>query len=207
MDERVHAPAVARNREPLREVLHTLLAPSSDVLEIASGTGEHGAFFVHHIPGLTWQPSDRDDNLFPSILAWAAFFHTDRVTQPLRLDVTHPLPWSASQYDAIFNANLLHISPWDACVGLLRGAGKHLSPSGQLILYGPYQLGDTPMEESNARFDATLRARDPRWGVRNLDAVATEAQHAGLVLDRCIPMPANNHTVVFVRDVTDLKEG
>ena len=199
IDERVHAPAVARNREPLREVLSTLLSPPNRVLEIASGTGEHGAFFVHHLPGLTWQPSDKDDNLFPSILAWAAFFHTDRVAQPLRLDITHPLPSSVCEYDTIFNANMLHISPWETCVGLMLSAGKYLPPGGQLILYGPYQLGDIPMEESNTLFNATLRARDPRWGIRNLDTVVTEAQRAGLELDQCIPMPANNHTVVFMQ--------
>lgn len=195
-DARRHAPAVARNRGPLLDVLSRLLPQRGTVLEVASGTGEHAAFFAAALPGLVWQPSERDVLAFGSIAAWTE--GVPNVRAPLLLDAAQD-PWPVGTVDAVFCANLVHIAPWSACLGLLRGAGHHLATDGLLVLYGPYTIGGRHTAPSNAAFDEDLRRRDPSFGVRDLDAVADAARVQGLTLRERIPMPANNQTLVFVR--------
>lgn len=200
-DHRRHAPAAERNRGPILDVLRRVLPARGTVLEIASGTGQHVAHFAAALPDLTWQPSDRDDADFASIVAWCVDAGARNTLPPLVLDVTRE-PWPVGQLDAIFNANMIHISPWQTCLGLMRGAGRHLSTDGVLVLYGPYKLGGTHTAPSNAAFDDDLRTRDPRWGVRDLDEVARVARDEGLVLDERVSMPANNLTVIFRRSAS-----
>jgi hypothetical protein len=195
---RQHAPAAERNRGPILDVLRRVLPARGTALEIASGTGQHVAFFAAALPGLTWQPSDRDDDGFGSIVAWCDDARVANVLPPVRLDVTAEA-WPVATVDAIFNANMIHISPWATCVGLMRGAGRHLSADGVLVTYGPYKIAGAHTAPSNAAFDADLRARDPAWGVRDLEAVVEVAAANGLALAERVAMPANNATLVFRR--------
>jgi len=200
MDHRRHAPAAERNREAILDVLRRVLPARGAVLEIASGTGQHVAHFAAALPDLTWQPSDRDDGDFESIVAWTEHAAVSNVRPPLLLDVTAEA-WPVATVDAVCNANMIHISPWHTCLGLMRGAGLHLARDGVLVLYGPYRIAGAHTAPSNAAFDADLRARDPSWGVRDLEAVAEVAAAHGLDLAEHVTMPANNLTLVFRRAV------
>jgi hypothetical protein len=203
----LHFPATARNRGPLLEVLRRVLPAHGPgtVLEIASGSGEHVVHFAAALPHLQWQPSEVDDTNLASIAAWITA--TGRgieaggnVHPPVRLDAAAPAEaWPVAEVTAIFSANMIHIAPWEACLGLVRGAGRQLAPGGLLILYGPYRIGGVHTAPSNAAFDLDLRARDPRWGVRDLEAVAELAAGCGLRLEERIDMPANNQTLIFRR--------
>jgi hypothetical protein len=205
-----HAPATARNRGPLLEVLRRVL-PIDDarrgprlVLEIASGSGEHVVHFAAALSTLQWQPSDVDDANLASIAAWIAASGCGtsaggNVRDPIRLDATAEAWPVTTPLDVIFNANMIHIAPWAACVGLLRGAGQHLGPQGLLILYGPYRIGGQHTAPSNAAFDLDLRGRNPSWGVRDLEAVVALAADNGLALQERVEMPANNQTLIFQR--------
>lgn len=197
-DRRLYAAATQRNREPILAVLRRVLPQSARVLEVASGTGEHAVFFASALPHTHWQPSDCDDECLDSIAAWAASAGCTNVAPPLRLDVTAET-WPVGEFDAIFSANMIHIAPWQACVGVMRGAGAHLASGGLLIVYGPFKLGGEHTAPSNAAFDADLRRRDPAWGVRNLEDVIAEARKNQLVFEERVAMPANNQTVVFRR--------
>jgi SAM-dependent methyltransferase len=200
-DLRRRAPAVSRNRQPILDVLARVLPARGTVLEIASGTGEHVVFFAAALPSLVWQPSERDDEAFGSVVAWTEAEALANVRAPIRLDVTAH-PWPVETVDAIVNANMIHIAPWEACVGLMRGAGRHLAPGAVLVLYGPYRIGGQHTAASNAAFDADLRRRDPTWGVRDLEAVVETARVHGLALQERVAMPANNQTLVFTRAIT-----
>ena len=169
MSPRQHAPATARNREPILEVCRRVLPPAGTVLEIASGTGEHAVWLAEQLPGLVWQPSDLDEGALGSIAAWIAHTGAANVRPPLRLDVCEGR-WPVAEVDAVFNANMIHIAPPEACEGLMRGAGRVIVPRGVLVLYGPFRMGGVHTAPSNAAFDADLRERDPRWGVRDLEA-------------------------------------
>ncbi len=198
-DPRRDAPATARNREPILEVLARLLPDPALVLEVASGTGQHGAFFASRLPHLEWQPSEPEAEAFASIEAWAEEARAAsgaRLRTPLRLDAREAR-WPIDRCDAVFNANMIHISPWEVCLGLLAGAGRILSSGGPLILYGPYRIAGAHTAESNAAFDASLRGRDPSWGVRDLEDVQAAAAAHGLAFDERIAMPANNQLVVL----------
>lgn len=198
MADRQLWPAAERNRAPILEVLRRVLPAEGDVLEIASGSGQHAAYFSAALPGLRWQPSEAKAELLVSIQAWASDGGT--VLPPVLLDVTAEL-WSLprARYDAIYNANMIHIAPFDVCHALLRGAAAHLAPGAPLVLYGPFKLGGAHTAESNAAFDAKLRADDPRWGVRDLDEVSAIAAQHGLTLRERVQMPANNQIVIFSR--------
>ena len=199
-DARRHAPAAERNREPILGVLRRVLPARGVVLEIASGTGQHVAHFAATLRDPAFQPSDRTDQDFASIRAWSAAAKLTNVRAPIVLDVTaDPWPDAVDTVDAILNANMIHIAPWEACLGLMRGAGAHLAPGGVLVTYGPYKRGGVHTAPTNEAFDLDLRARDPRWGVRDLDDVARVAAEHGLVLEERVAMPANNLTVVFRR--------
>ena len=192
-----HAPAAERNRGPIAEVLRDVLPASGTVLEIASGTGEHAAYFAGLFPHLTWQPSDADPDALNSIEAWAADGNAPNLRPALMLDAAGTWPVEAA--DAVLCINMTHISPWTATAGLLRGAGRVLPAGGPLVLYGPYRRAGVSTAESNEAFDRSLRARNPDWGLRALEDVAAEAEAQGLELERVVEMPANNVTAVFRR--------
>lgn len=196
MPERRHAPATQRNREPILEVLRTVLPATGTVLEIASGSGEHAVYFAAALPTLVFQPSDIDASALASIQAWIAESGLPNVSPPLRLDVTDQR-WPTDPVAAIFSANMIHIAPPEATVGLMAGAARHLLPGGVLVVYGPFRIDGAHTAPSNAAFDADLRARDPRWGVRDLEWVRDLAAGHGLTLEQRLPMPANNQTLVF----------
>lgn len=195
-DPRRYAPAAARNRDPILDVLRRVLPASGLVLEIASGTGEHVAHFASALPDLDWQPSDCDPALFPSIVAHGVETGVGNVLPPLPLEAT-AVDWPVSHVDAMVCINMIHIAPWAACAGLLRGAGRVLAAGGVLYLYGPYRIGGRHTGDGNAAFDAWLRGQDPAWGVRDLAEVTTLAASHGLVLAETVAMPADNLSVVL----------
>lgn len=199
MDAKHHAPATARNREPIREVLARELPPRGTVLEIASGSGEHAIHFARAFSALTWQPSDASERALASIAAWRADAALPNLQPPIALDVTAS-PWPLAAADAIVCINLLHISPWEASLGLFAGAARLLSPGSLLYLYGPYRFSGVFTSASNADFDRSLRDRDPRWGVRDVDDLATVAHSHGFTLRDTVAMPANNHSLLFRAD-------
>jgi hypothetical protein len=195
-DERRSAPATLRNRGPILDVLGPLLPERGLVLEIASGTGEHVVHFARHLPALRWQPSDPSPDARASIAAWAAAEGAGNVLPPLALDAASQ-PWPIAHADAVMCINMIHISPWAATEGLMRGAARVLSAGQPLYLYGPYRRPGRVLEPGNAAFDADLRRRDSRWGLRDLDAVAACGEAQGLTLERIVEMPANNLSVIL----------
>jgi SAM-dependent methyltransferase len=190
-----HAPATARNREPLADVLREVLPASGTVLEIASGTGEHAAYFAGLFPHLKWQPSDSDPDAIASIEAWQADSGAGNLLAPVLLDAAGTWPLDAA--DAILCVNMVHISPWSATLGLLSGAGRVLPAGAPLILYGPYRRAGVATAPSNEAFDESLRSRNPDWGLRALEDVVGEAEANGLRFERVVEMPANNVTAVL----------
>lgn len=196
-----HAPATARNRDPILTVLRQWLPPQGLVLEIASGTGEHAVFFAENLTGCDWQPSDAEPAALASIAAWRAQAGLVNLRPPLRLDVCDDL-WPVERADAMVCANMIHIAPWDCALGLMAGAGRVLGTGGVLVLYGPFKQGGRHTALSNQAFDADLKARNPHWGVRDLEAVDVAAQAAGLGHMETVAMPANNLCVVWRRRST-----
>ena len=197
-EERVKqsAPATERNREPIVEVLRQLLPDRGLALEIASGTGEHIMHFAGLFPKLLWQPSDAEPAALRSIQAWRDEAGLFNLLPPVSLDV-RAAQWPVTEADAILCINMVHISPWSATAGLMRGAALLLPPGSPLYLYGPYLQDDVETAPSNLAFDSDLRARNPEWGLRRLEAVVAEAEGQGFGLDRVVPMPANNLSVIF----------
>jgi hypothetical protein len=193
------APAVARNRDPILAVLRDVLPAAGTVLEIASGTGEHAIHFAAALPHLVWQPTDPDAEARGSIAAHAARAGLANLLPPLELDASAPI-WPVTRADALASINMIHISPWRATQGLMAGAARVLPAGAPLYLYGPYRRHGLHTAPSNAAFDASLRARDPEWGVRDLDEVVALAAGHGLVLQRTVAMPANNLSVIFRRN-------
>lgn len=189
--ERLYFPATAENRQAIWGVLAPLVASApGPILEIASGSGEHLAYFRHLSPQASWQGSDPDAQHRASIQAWNPTF-----APPLDLDATS---WSSPEiWGGLVAINLLHISPWEATVGLFRGAARHLHPQGWLYLYGAYLRKDRPNAPSNLAFDRSLRQQDPAWGVRWLEDVVAEAELHHLRLDSITDMPANNFSLIF----------
>ena len=192
---RRQAPAAARNVGPIGDVLADWLPAKGLVLEIASGTGEHALAFAQRFPTLDWQPSDPDPQALASIMAWQAEGPANLIP-PLGLDVCEA-DWPVSQADAILCINMVHISPWEASLGLLDGAARLLPYGGALILYGPWLEAAVEAAPSNLAFDQTLKARDPRWGLRRVEDFAAEAALRGLVLAGRRAMPANNIMLRF----------
>lgn len=197
-DERQFSPAAERNKGPILDVLRRALPKSGLVLEIASGTGQHVAHFAANLPGLEWQPSDPNAACHASINGWVREARLDNVRPPLTLDAAQE-PWPVEHADAIVCINMVHISPWAATEGLMQGAAKRLPPNGVLYLYGPYRRGGAHTAPSNAEFGASLKARNPEWGVRNLEDVTALAAAHGLDFVETVDMPANNLSVVFQR--------
>ncbi|WP_343712679.1 DUF938 domain-containing protein [Inquilinus sp.] len=197
-DHRQQAPSAARNRDPILAVLRRVLPPAGTVLEIASGTGEHGVHFAQALPGLTFQPSDPNPDARLSIAAWVADSGLANLRPPLELDVTSPA-WPVTAADAVLCINMIHISPWASTEGLMRGAASILPPGAPLYLYGPYRRTGVATAPSNEAFDRDLRQRNPAWGLRELEAIAAVAAAAGFSSPEVTEMPANNLSVVFRR--------
>jgi SAM-dependent methyltransferase len=191
-------PAPERNKQPILSVLQRVLPRGGTLLELASGTGQHANYFAEQLPNWTFQPSDVEAANLASISAWVRESALPNLREPLRIDVCSD-DWAVPPVDAIYNANLIHIAPWEAAVGLLRGAARHLLPHGVLVLYGPYRIAGQHTAPSNQSFDEDLKRRDPRFGVRDLEAVVSLAAQHGLELRERVEMPANNQTLVLAR--------
>lgn len=194
-----HAPATLRNRGPILEVLKAVLPEAGGVLEVGAGTGEHAVYFAAALPAIRWQPTDPDLEALASITAYASDAGLANLPPPLQLDArARPWPSMADvMFDAVVAINVIHISPWEACCGLITGAVAALKPGGLLYLYGPYKRDGRHTAPSNALFDQQLRDADPAWGVRDLADVLALAADAGLTFDREVAMPANNLSVVL----------
>ncbi len=197
-DDKRHAPATLRNRDAIAAVLGEWLPATGTVLEVASGSGEHIVHFAATFPALNWQPSDPDPAGLVSIAAWSAEAELANIAPPLALDASAG-DWSIDCADAILCINMVHISPWAATLGLLAGAARLLPSGAPLILYGPYVEPDVPTADSNLAFDASLRMRDPAWGLRHSDDVKAAAAAVGLTFAARRAMPANNLMLLFRR--------
>ena len=200
--ERLSSASTARNRDPILAVLRELLTDAGMVLEIASGTGEHGIYMAAHLPHIVWQPSDPDETSRRSIEAWRLTTGVENLRPPLDVDTTAK-NWATRAAArmgaapvAVVCCNMIHIAPWEAAQGLIAGAGELVTGDGVLYLYGPYSRGGH-MVPSNESFDRHLRTQNPRWGVRALEEVEALATQAGFSLERTVDMPANNLSVCF----------
>jgi Protein of unknown function (DUF938) len=192
------APATERNRDAIVAVLREVLPETGTMLEIASGTGEHIVHFAEAFPQLHWQPSDYDEAGLASISAWSADSGCANILSPLHIDAMAP-DWPIQAADGMLCINMIHIAPWEAAEGLFARAGRLLTIGAPLYLYGPYLEADVPTAESNAAFDASLKSRNAAWGLRHLDDIAELAERNGFVLERRIDMPANNLSLVFIK--------
>jgi SAM-dependent methyltransferase len=190
-----HAPATARNRQPILDVLQSHLPADGLVLEVASGSGEHTAHFAQALPGLAFQPTDPNPAARASIDEWATSLGLANVRPALALDAAADA-WPVERADAIVCINMVHISPWQATVGLVRGASRLLGPGGLLFLYGPYFRAGVPTAPSNAAFDRELRAQNAAWGLRDLAAIAELLGEHGFTPPLVVEMPSNNLSVI-----------
>ncbi len=197
-EARRSAPHVGRNTGPILEVLRGSLPGRGLVLEVASGSGEQSVAFARAFSKLLWQPSDPDPAALASIQAWRNSEALFNLLPPVELDA-RATGWPIASAEAVVCINMVHISPWSAAEGLMHGAGRLLEAGAPLYLYGPYRQLGVETAASNEAFDQSLRSRNPEWGLRNLEDVAAEAERHGLVLERTIPMPANNLSVIFRR--------
>jgi SAM-dependent methyltransferase len=193
------APAAERNRQPILDVLRRVLPPAGLVLEVASGTGQHAIFFSERLPALQWQPTDASPEALQSIGAWVDDAARDNLLAPLDLDVRSP-QWPISQADALLCINMIHISPWEATEALFQGASQLLEGGAPLITYGPYRLHGEHTAPSNAAFDQSLRSRNARWGLRDIDELSELGRKTGFALQERVGMPANNMTLVWKRE-------
>jgi hypothetical protein len=194
----LQSPAAERNKQPIAEVLAHVLPPTGLVLEIASGTGQHAEHFARALPALTWLPSEADAAMLPALAERVRRAALPNLDPPLALDVHGALP-ALGRVAAVLCINMIHIAPWSACEALLKHASALLEPGAPLVLYGPFMRDGVHTAPSNAAFDASLRARNPAWGVRDLTDVDGLARLCGFDLQVTIAMPANNLTVVWRR--------
>ncbi|MGB0679068.1 MAG: DUF938 domain-containing protein [Polyangiales bacterium] len=197
-DARRHSAAAERNQQPLLAAFKARLAEQARVLEIASGTGQHAAFFSAAMPGWQWQPTDADPEHFDSIRAWRQAHAAGSVAEPLSLDV-QAQPWPVCSADAVVAINLLHISPWPCTAALFAGARSVLKPGRPLFVYGPFREGGQHISASNADFEQWLLRLDARYGVRDIAEVSAAAEAQGFALAERAVMPANNRLLVFRR--------
>jgi hypothetical protein len=197
-DDRQYAPATMRNREFILDVLRDVLPMSGAILEIASGSGEHVVHCARNLPSVVFQPSDPDPDARLSVAAWVKATGVTNVRAPIALDASSPV-WPIASADGIICINMTHISPWEATLGLIKGAAAILPPASPLYLYGPYIRGGFATAPSNQAFDQNLRDRNPNWGLRDLEAVAAMARSVGFSAPVITEMPANNLSVVFRR--------
>lgn len=198
-DAKRHAPATLRNREPILAVLQRVLPPDGLILELNSGSGEHAAYMGPKLAPRRWQPSDIDASARASIAAYVADCGAENVLPPLHIDTTQEI-WPVDEAAAIISINMLHIAPWEACLGLLDGAQRLLTAGkGVLYLYGPFKRDGSHTAPSNQAFDQSLRSQNPSWGVRDLGDVVAEAEKRGLQLQEIVEMPSNNLSVIFAK--------
>lgn len=193
-DLRQSSPAALRNRDAILDALRPVLPPAGLVLEVASGTGEHVAHFAAALPRLDFQPSDPDPARRASIDAWCAGLAN--VRPAIALDAAAS-PWPIGRADVVYCANMIHIAPWRACEGLFGSADPARFCAQALVLYGPFRVNNAHIGPNNAGFDAELRARNPAWGIRDLEAVSELAQRSGFAAPEITAMPANNLLLVF----------
>lgn len=198
-DARRYAPSAARNRDAILMTLSPYLPVSGSVLEVASGSGEHIVHFAAAHPLLTFQPSDPDPDGRASTDAWARHLRLTNVAPAMELDVAQSVHASV-RADVVICINMIHIAPWQAAIGLMRNAASVLQKGGILYLYGPYRRNGEHTSPSNAAFDTDLKSRNPAWGIRDLEAVATLARDHGFSVPNVEAMPANNFSLIFVRD-------
>lgn len=202
------SPAAERNKHAILETMQQILPSAGWLLEVASGTGQHAAWLASHMRGWQWQPTEFNSAALPTIAAWARQAAAANVRPPCLLNVVEA-QWPsddetlastfAQPFDAMYCANMVHIAPWAACVGLLAGASRHLAPHGLLLIYGPFFEKTVASAPSNLEFHASLQQQNAEWGLRDLEAVQEEAARAGLELKERIAMPANNLMLVFER--------
>ena len=197
-DHRQYAPATVRNRDFILYVLREVLPTTGIILEVASGSGEHIIHFARNLPRLIFQPSDPEPDARLSVADWVKATRVTNVRAPIVLDASQSF-WPIASVDGIICINMIHISPWDATVGLIGGAVAILPPGSPLYLYGPYKRKGFATAPSNEAFDRNLRDRNPTWGLRDLEAVAAIAQSVGFSVPAVTEMPANNLSVVFRR--------
>jgi cyclopropane fatty-acyl-phospholipid synthase-like methyltransferase len=198
-DRRMFSPSAARNLAPILEVLKRVLPAHGAVLEIGCGTGEHAVYFAEAMPNLTWCPSDPDSEARVSTASWITFTGLSNVRAPLDIDVC-ARAWGVEHmapFDALVSLNMVHIAPWAASLGLFAGAGRLLCAGGLLVLYGPFMRDGAHNAPSNAAFDASLKARNPSWGLRDIADLERAGESSGLILRETIEMPANNMSLVF----------
>jgi SAM-dependent methyltransferase len=190
-------PAPERNKGPILEVLERVLPRKGTLLEIASGTGQHAVHFARHLPELVVQPSDVDPENLASIRAWVKEAALPNLREPLVIDVR--ADWGVERVEAVFNANMIHIAPWECALALFEGVGRVLARDGVFVLYGPFRISGAHTAPSNEAFDLSLKSRDGGWGVRDLDDLLPLARKEGLAFRERVAMPANNQCLVFVR--------
>ncbi len=193
-----HAPATLRNREPILAALRRLLPESARVLEIGSGTGEHAAFFCDAMQTWTWQPTDPSPSAVASIDAHRRTAGSSGLLPALALDA-RATDWPPGPYDAVFSANVIHISTWAVCLGILDGASRALEPDGMLLLYGPFRFDEVFLADSNAKFHARLQTENPEWGVRDVSDLTAAARVRGFAEPKRLELPASNHLLAFAR--------
>jgi cyclopropane fatty-acyl-phospholipid synthase-like methyltransferase len=200
-DFRLHAPATAKNREPILKVVARLVPPGATVLEVGSGSGEHAVHIGAHLPELSWQPSDPDPTMRASIAAWIAHAHVDNVAQPAAIDCGAPDWWLdvTGAPDLIIAINMIHIVAQPVVDGLLEGAGRLLRQGGLLAFYGAFTFNGDYTANSNKSFDHMLRQQNPAWGLRDLNHISAVAARHDVALDEIVAMPSNNHMLVFKR--------
>lgn len=192
------SPAAERNKSFIFEALNPYLPRGARVLEIASGTGQHAAYICQQRPDIVWQPTDPDPLALQSIESFRLELELNAMLEPLAFNIMGDRPSAiAGPYDLLVNINMIHISPWKACLGLLDNSAELLKTNGTLYFYGPFFQKDVETAPSNIDFDRSLRKRDPLWGLRNLDDVVSEAERRGFRLQKVLPMPANNLSVIF----------
>jgi hypothetical protein len=202
MAEKRVAPAAERNKEPILEVLREVLPAQGLVLEVASGSGQHAAFFARALANLTWQPSDADEGALASIRAYCEEAALGNLLSPILLDA-NSTSWPIERADAVVSINMIHIAPWAACLGLCDGSARILPTEAPLVLYGPFVIDGDFIAPSNVEFDRRLRSENAAWGVRELRDVERAAVERGFRLDRVVARPANNQIVVFRRSKRD----
>ncbi len=200
---RRRAPATERNREPILSVLKRILPREGNILEIASGTGEHAVYFAPRIAPCTWLPSDPNPELRQSIKAWCDAASIENIAAPVEIDARENVWAPENDTDlqgsirAVVCINMIHIAPWEACLGLMAGAARILGSGSTLYLYGPFKRHGTHTSKSNEAFDEQLKSQNPEWGVRDLETVETVAHSHGFSLQETVQMPANNLSVIF----------
>jgi hypothetical protein len=191
------APAALRNREPIAAVLADWLPDKGTILEIASGTGEHAIRFAERFPELDWQPSDLHPDALNSIRAWREEMGLGNLRDPLIIDAAAS-DWPIERADAVLSINMVHISPWASALGLIAEAARLLPARAPLILYGPWLKDDIPTARSNLEFDASLKNRDPDWGLRRVEDFSAAAKNSFELIETR-SMPANNLMLLFRR--------